>query len=276
MSEIEESRVQQIVTLHQEIAGHLKLSLEKAIRIGELLTEQKGSLKHGEFTPWVAANLPFTDRTARRYMKLYTERDKLKTDSVSDLSGAYKLLAEPKPITIREKFKVLRHQMVDVDFIEDSSEQIEEVQRIYAVGLKVAQEAGEILLDLEGELGKKITHFASLDKSIEEMLNSWEKLGEKTFGSKKPDTEWIFDPLGVMGMLLDHPILPDEWDYLQSVKTVGVILNEFKDFSKGMLDELLRARTAVGNETFKHYCEEIGLSYKKVMKVFAKSGVVCT
>lgn len=92
MNEIEKSRIQEISNLHQEIIGHLKMSLEKAIRIGELLTEQKASMKHGEFTPWIKANLPFTDRTTQNYMRVYRERDRLKTETVSDLTQAYQLL----------------------------------------------------------------------------------------------------------------------------------------------------------------------------------------
>ena len=89
---IEKMRAQEIVRLHSEVVGHLRQSLEKAIRIGLLLSEQKQVLKHGEFIPWLEANIPFTDRTARNYMRLYQERDRIKTEMVSDLKGAYALL----------------------------------------------------------------------------------------------------------------------------------------------------------------------------------------
>lgn len=99
----EVSRAQEIITLHNEIGGYLKISLEKAIRIGELLVEQKDSLKHGGFTSWVKTNLPFTDRTARNYMGLYRERDRLKTETVSDLASGYRLLASPGNRTSLER-----------------------------------------------------------------------------------------------------------------------------------------------------------------------------
>lgn len=89
-------RAEEITRLHQEIIGSLRTSLAKGIQIGELLTEQKESLKHGEFTSWIKENLPFTDRTARNYMRLHQRRDELKTESVSDLTDAYKLLSAPK------------------------------------------------------------------------------------------------------------------------------------------------------------------------------------
>jgi hypothetical protein len=92
--QIEKNRREEIARLHEEIVGHLRQSLEKAIRIGELLTEQKESLKHGEYTPWLKANVPFSDRTAQNYMRVYRERDRIKTETVSDLTGAYKLLAD--------------------------------------------------------------------------------------------------------------------------------------------------------------------------------------
>ena len=96
MNEIEKSRAQQITKLHGEIIGHLSLSLSKAIKIGELLTEQKESLKHGEWGPWIEANLSFTSRTVRSYMRLHRERDSLKTETVSDLTGAYKFLGSER------------------------------------------------------------------------------------------------------------------------------------------------------------------------------------
>ena len=69
----------EINTLHGEIAMCVKISMEKAIRIGELLTQQKEKSGHGYFTKWVCRRLPFTDRTARNYMKVYIERDRIKS-----------------------------------------------------------------------------------------------------------------------------------------------------------------------------------------------------
>jgi len=95
-NEIQKNPINEIIQLHNEIGQYLKMSLDKAIRIGELLTEQKASLKHGDFTPWIESNLPFTDRTARNYMRIYQEKDQLKSETVSDLKSAYKLLSTPK------------------------------------------------------------------------------------------------------------------------------------------------------------------------------------
>jgi hypothetical protein len=82
----------EIKKLHAEILT----SLDKAIRIGELLTKIKSELQHGQWLPWVEKNLPFTDRAATNYMRCFENRVLLKSENVSDLTKAYKFLAEPK------------------------------------------------------------------------------------------------------------------------------------------------------------------------------------
>ena len=71
MNEIEKSRIQEIVQLHNEIGELLMGTLPRGIRIGELLTEQKADLGHGAFLPWVEDSLPFSIRTAQNYMKIF-------------------------------------------------------------------------------------------------------------------------------------------------------------------------------------------------------------
>lgn len=74
----------QIAALHST----LKMSVQKAIRIGQLLTEQKEFVGHGLFLNWLDANLDISERTARRYMSLYDHRNE--TAILSDLQDAYK------------------------------------------------------------------------------------------------------------------------------------------------------------------------------------------
>jgi hypothetical protein len=51
-----------------------------ALKCGELLAKKKDSLSHGQWLPWVKRNLPFTDRTARRYIKVWHNRQTLKEE----------------------------------------------------------------------------------------------------------------------------------------------------------------------------------------------------
>lgn len=66
---------EEIKTLHERATAAIKDAIHSGFRIGELLTEKKAELKHGEFTPYVEANFTFSLRMAQHYMKLYQNRE---------------------------------------------------------------------------------------------------------------------------------------------------------------------------------------------------------
>jgi hypothetical protein len=74
--------------LHQQIEGKLRSTVQDAIRAGELLTQTKDDLPHGEFLPWISKNCVFSQDTAERYRKLYNHADKIRT--MRNLHDAYK------------------------------------------------------------------------------------------------------------------------------------------------------------------------------------------
>lgn len=51
--------------------GAAQHALGYADKAGELLTEAKGKVGHGGWGDWLAENVPFSERTARNYMKLH-------------------------------------------------------------------------------------------------------------------------------------------------------------------------------------------------------------
>ncbi|WP_238122862.1 MULTISPECIES: DUF3102 domain-containing protein [unclassified Xanthobacter] len=55
---------------HQQVVEHGKSMLAYAAKAGRYLLSVKGTLKHGEFKPWIAKNCAFPYRTAARYMQL--------------------------------------------------------------------------------------------------------------------------------------------------------------------------------------------------------------
>jgi Protein of unknown function (DUF3102) len=55
---------------HERIVSVLSNTVLDAIAIGEFLTEKQTTLSHGEWLPWIAANLTFDRRTATNYMRL--------------------------------------------------------------------------------------------------------------------------------------------------------------------------------------------------------------
>jgi hypothetical protein len=87
----------EINQLHDKLFGIAKTSLETAIHIGELLTRQKAELGHGNWLPWCELYLRFSDRTASKYISLYNDRDRIKSELGSDLgvNEAYRLLSQP-------------------------------------------------------------------------------------------------------------------------------------------------------------------------------------
>jgi len=91
-----QNATKQVIELHGKVKNGIRFVLDRAIAIGEILCRQKEVLPHGEFTSWITKELPFTDRAARNYMRLYRNKNMLKTENVSVLSDAYKLLVAPK------------------------------------------------------------------------------------------------------------------------------------------------------------------------------------
>jgi len=82
---------EEINRLHADILSHARQSVENAIRIGEILSHVKESLKHGEWLPWIKANVPFSDQSARNYIRCCDHRDQLKFKNDLNLSDAYAL-----------------------------------------------------------------------------------------------------------------------------------------------------------------------------------------
>ncbi|MBA7579629.1 DUF3102 domain-containing protein [Candidatus Atribacteria bacterium 1244-E10-H5-B2] len=92
----EKSRIAEIIRIHNELQKLYYSGLDRAIQLGELLDEQKKSLKYGEFVDWVNKNLPFSERTARNYRVIFKNREFLKRKVVSSLDTAYLLLKKSK------------------------------------------------------------------------------------------------------------------------------------------------------------------------------------
>ena len=101
----EKERIAEVRSLHGCLLEAAKKSLKGAIRIGEILTELKRKCGHGQWLSFVKNHLPFTDRTAAHYIRLFRERANLKFENFSDLpvSPAYLSLARPKVKTSKQR-----------------------------------------------------------------------------------------------------------------------------------------------------------------------------
>lgn len=68
---------QEINAEHAAAHAEARSALERARRCGELLTEAKAKVEHGQWLPWIEANLAFGARQAQKYMKLAENWDRL-------------------------------------------------------------------------------------------------------------------------------------------------------------------------------------------------------
>jgi Protein of unknown function (DUF3102) len=94
---------QEIRECHERVMASARKTVEDAVRIGEILTGVKVGLKHGEFQKWIARNCPFSERTARNYIRVYQRRDILKAANVvAILTDAYGILARIRTKTANE------------------------------------------------------------------------------------------------------------------------------------------------------------------------------
>jgi len=105
LMELETSKIGRIIECHYGIIGSMKQTIDYAIEAGELLTEKKEELKHGDFLPWIKNNIPFSEWTVRNYIKVYIYRNKMGT--LPDLQTAYRQIE-----TIEKQQKQNEHQKV--------------------------------------------------------------------------------------------------------------------------------------------------------------------
>jgi hypothetical protein len=79
-------KAEEINSLHHEICEGLRTMVSKAIRIGELLVQQKRECVHGTWVPWLEGNVEFSVTSARVYMRCYYHRGRLKQQPTAVLT----------------------------------------------------------------------------------------------------------------------------------------------------------------------------------------------
>ena len=108
---VTKDRTQEIKKELAELNTTLKMTVQKAIRVGQLLSEQKEFVGHGNFVKWIENNLDINERTVQRYMKLFEYQNKC--DKLSDLQDAYKQIE-----TIEAQAKMTLEMLTGICFDE--------------------------------------------------------------------------------------------------------------------------------------------------------------
>ncbi|AQT70073.1 Modification methylase DpnIIB [Anaerohalosphaera lusitana] len=120
---VERNLVSRINTLHSECENTYRRAVETAIEIGQLLTQKKLELEHGEWGKWVESNLAFTCRTASNYMRLYENQNK---PELQKCKGVFEALSYLKEETnknrtkTRQATKEYRRAYADMDLDYDN------------------------------------------------------------------------------------------------------------------------------------------------------------
>jgi hypothetical protein len=89
MTALQLNQASEINRLHDMALASANRAVDYAKQAGVLLLEVKRQLPHGEFMPWLSANVKVSERQAQRYMRSalgkVTVRALLKSDTVSGL-----------------------------------------------------------------------------------------------------------------------------------------------------------------------------------------------
>jgi Protein of unknown function (DUF3102) len=85
---------------HRSATRYAKNAIEFATICGQLLLEAKAQVAHGQWLPWVDANLSFGHRQAQKYMRLAEHPDALSnanSNALLTIDSAIAAIARPTP-----------------------------------------------------------------------------------------------------------------------------------------------------------------------------------
>jgi hypothetical protein len=116
---------------HLQAHRDAQSAISHALNAGELLIQARTEVPHGGWAEWLAANVVFSERTARSYMELARNKGELASKETDGLSvrGALKLLADSRepapgrldkaPMAHFDEFTFLGHDRKHVEAIFD-------------------------------------------------------------------------------------------------------------------------------------------------------------
>lgn len=116
----------QLGSYADQIRQEVKSQLSSVIHVGKLLSEVKGAIDHGEYTPWLEREFGWSVRTAHNYVAVY-ELSVRVSDSIDlseaplGLKAAYKLAAKktPKPVVDQALAKAAGGQLVTIELVDE-------------------------------------------------------------------------------------------------------------------------------------------------------------
>ena len=155
--------VEEINHEHELCLGSMKNTLDHALRIGELLIQEKEKIQFGDWNIWIQMNCNFGLRQAQNYIRVYANRGALSEDTASIKHALRQISAsdpKPKPTELPEPEKENTHFSWFND--ERVTETYDNIKKMVAAVslLKTANEdrgaAEQILKQWDGALNKII------------------------------------------------------------------------------------------------------------------------
>lgn len=126
VTQVKDPAERTIETVTEEILELKKTAGEAIIGIGQRLIEAKTLLPHGEWLPWLAEKVDFSERHAQNFMRL--AREWSNPQSLADLGAAKALALLALPAEEREQFMSESHEVdgEEKSVIDMTSRQLEQ------------------------------------------------------------------------------------------------------------------------------------------------------
>ncbi len=94
--ELAENIESEISILHKEALDMANFSIEKILRIGDLLIQKKAELKHGEWIPWIESKLPFDRKQAFKYITIFKNKENVSLSGHLQINTLCKQISDSK------------------------------------------------------------------------------------------------------------------------------------------------------------------------------------
>jgi len=179
--------VEEMRTLYLDIKSAMETAYQKALRLGEMLSNVKGILPHGEFGKWIEENMNFKKSMAYKYMTLFERKEELKNDTIESIGQAFKLLNESRNFHRDGNLESNRH---DRAVLESDKSQIEsKIPKGFEGFLDVEfEEAKESDDEVIGKLYDKIEQIErSYSEQVKENARLRKEVEEANFIKKEKE-----------------------------------------------------------------------------------------
>lgn len=175
-----------IETITAEILQHKKNAGNEILALGNCLIEAKAVLSHGEWLPWLTERVEFTERTARRFMRLAKEWTN--RTALSDLGATKALTLLALPPEERETFMAENHivdgeekSVIDMTSreLEKAIRERDEARQAAEAAIADARSAEERRAKLEADLEELADKEAQANDALAQAQAELKELREK-------------------------------------------------------------------------------------------------